>query len=177
VKPLRRFLTFAPLVVVALAWSIRPAPLPASALATAPTSLESAPGSVPAPSAVLDSSATLSWGVLAGLDYRRGGMSPALAQLRGARVRIPGFVVPLDDFQDEAKEFLLVPYFGACVHTPPPPPNQMVFVRMSGGSKKLTLFAPVWIEGRLRVANFDSPYGVVGFQMTAERITPYSTDR
>ncbi|WKW13368.1 DUF3299 domain-containing protein [Pseudogemmatithrix spongiicola] len=99
----------------------------------------------------------------------------SLKRLDGRRVRIPGFVVPLDDAQDEGAEFLLVPYYGACVHTPPPPPNQMAFVTMQGGRPiKLALFDAVWMEGTLRIVNYDSPYGSVGFTIEGLSMAPYT---
>ncbi len=99
----------------------------------------------------------------------------SLKRLDGQRVRIPGFIVPLDDAQDEGAEFLLVPYYGACVHTPPPPPNQMAFVTMQGGrSVKLALFDAVWMEGTLRIVNYDSPYGSVGYTIEGMSMRPYT---
>ena len=99
----------------------------------------------------------------------------SLKRLDGRRVRLPGFVVPLDDAQDEGAEFLLVPYYGACVHTPPPPPNQMAFVTMQGGrSIKLALFDAVWMEGTLRIVNYDSPYGAVGYTIEGLSMSPYT---
>jgi hypothetical protein len=59
------------------------------------------------------------------------------------------------------------------VHTPPPPPNQIVFVRMPGQAQKVSLFEPVWIEGVLAVKQYESIYGAVGFQLVADRVSPY----
>jgi hypothetical protein len=120
--------------------------------------------------------ATIDWRLLAGLDYNTGKMSDTLKKLEGKRVRVPGFVVPLDDFQDEGAEFLLVPYYGACVHTPPPPPNQIVFVEMAGKKPvKLALFDAVWMEGRLKINTIESPYGAVGYQLEGMSVKPYGT--
>ena len=119
--------------------------------------------------------ATIDWRVLGGLDYIEGTTSDSLRKLDGKVVRIPGFVVPLDDFTEEGAEFLLVPYYGACVHTPPPPPNQIVFVTMEGKKNvKLTLFDAVWMEGRLKVSTVESPYGAVGFQLEGLAVKPYA---
>ena len=79
-------------------------------------------------------------------------------------------------FQDQGSEFLLVPYYGACVHTPPPPPNQIVMVGMAGKkSIKLNLFDAVWLSGRLKIASVESPYGTVGFQLEGMKVEPYSS--
>jgi len=124
------------------------------------------------PSNDADSIRTIGWQSLAALDYRKGVIPHSVLQLHGQRIRIAGFVVPLDDWQDQAKEFLLVPYFGACIHMPPPPPNQMVFVRFKGKTP-LSMFDPVWIEGRLEVKKVESPYGAVSYTLVGERIIPY----
>lgn len=118
----------------------------------------------------------IDWRVLAGLDYSNGKATDTLKKLEGKLVRIPGFVVPLDDFQEEGAEFLLVPYYGACVHTPPPPPNQIVMVGMSGKKTvKLNLFDAVWMSGRLKIATVESPYGAVGYQLEGLKVEPYSS--
>jgi len=112
-------------------------------------------------------------GIRAGLAV---GHPDTLKKLEGKMVRIPGFVVPLDDFQEEGAEFLLVPYYGACVHTPPPPPNQIVMVGMTGRkSIKLGLFDAVWLSGRLKIASVESPYGTVGYQLEGMKVEPYSS--
>jgi len=117
----------------------------------------------------------IDWRVLAGLDYQNGKSTDTLKKLEGKIVRIPGFVVPLDDFQDEGAEFLLVPYYGACVHTPPPPPNQIVMVEMTGKKAiKLNLFDAVWMSGRLKINSVESPYGTVGYQLEGLKVEPYS---
>jgi|GEM_PF-716654 len=117
---------------------------------------------------------TIDWKVLGGLNYLTGEKTETLEQLHGKQVRVPGFIVPLDDFAEEVTEFLLVPYFGACVHVPPPPPNQMVYVTMKGGKKhKIGWWDPVYIEGTLTIEQFDSAYGAAGFQMEVEKVTEY----
>ncbi|QJR36143.1 DUF3299 domain-containing protein [Gemmatimonas groenlandica] len=128
------------------------------------------------PKALVEEAVNIDWRVLAGLDYTNGKSTDTLKKLEGKLVRIPGFVVPLDDFQEEGAEFLLVPYYGACVHTPPPPPNQIVMVEM-GGKKavKLNLFDAVWMSGRLKIASVESPYGTVGYQLEGLKVEPYSS--
>jgi hypothetical protein len=118
----------------------------------------------------------IDWRVLAGLDYLTGKATDTLQKLDGKQVRVPGFVVPLDDFQEDGAEFLLVPYYGACVHTPPPPPNQIVFVQMANKKAvKLALFDAIWMHGKLRIATVESPYGTVGFTIDGVKMEPYSS--
>ena len=129
-----------------------------------------------APPVKAEEAVTIDWKVLQGLDYAAGKSTDTLKKLDGKLVRLPGFVVPLDDFQDQGAEFLLVPYYGACVHTPPPPPNQIVMVGMAGKkSIKLNLFDAVWLSGRLKIASVESPYGTVGFQLEGMKVEPYSS--
>jgi hypothetical protein len=117
---------------------------------------------------------TLDWKAMAALNYKTGEMPETLRKLNGVVVRIPGFMVPLEDMETRVTEFLLVPYFGACIHTPPPPPNQMAHVLMQRNQDvEVNLWDPIWIVGKLTIENVESPYGMVGFQVTGERILPY----
>ncbi|MES2523707.1 MAG: DUF3299 domain-containing protein [Gemmatimonadota bacterium] len=130
---------------------------------------------VVAKAGAVEEAISIDWRVLAGLDYTNGKATDTLKKLEGKLVRIPGFVVPLDDFQEEGAEFLLVPYYGACVHTPPPPPNQIVMVGMSNKKAvKLNLFDAVWMSGRLKIATVESPYGAVGYQLEGLKVEPYT---
>jgi len=115
------------------------------------------------------------WRTLAGLNYESGEMTDVLRALNGREVKIPGFMVPLEDFVEQVSEFLLVPYFGACIHTPPPPPNQIVHVHMGGNRKtKVEFWEPIWIEGTLSIEDIESIYGTSGYQLVGHRISPYS---
>ncbi len=114
------------------------------------------------------------WRLLAGLDYESGSVSADLQAVDGKRVRVPGYMVPLDDSALGVTEFILVPYYGACIHTPPPPPNQMVYVRMNGNRRvDVNLWDPIWIEGDLNISEIDSPYGAIGHQLTGISVSPY----
>lgn len=106
----------------------------------------------------------LRWDAMAKLNLKTGEAPQSLKEMDGQSVRIPGFIVPLEDEAQEISEFLLVPYQGACVHVPPPPPNQMVHVKMQGRNVRYT-FEPIWITGVLSISNSQSPYGVVSFNM------------
>ena len=99
--------------------------------------------------------------------------SPARA-LDRKTVAIPGFMVPLEDDADQVTEFLLVPFSGACIHVPPPPPNQMVFVKLRGGRKAAMSFTqPIMVSGQLHVDTVQSPYGDVSFSMDGDSVKPY----
>ncbi len=117
------------------------------------------------------------WRTLGRLDAMTGFAPPEVAALNGRRVRIAGFLVPLEDDAARASEFLLVPYFGACIHLPPPPPNQMIYVKMVGAPVVVDLTVPMLIEGELSVATVDSPYGKVGYLIAGRVATPYDPER
>lgn len=116
------------------------------------------------------------WRTLAGLDLRTGELSAELQSVvgTGTEVKVPGFMVPLEDDLDRVSEFLLVPYVGACVHTPPPPPNQLVFVRMEEGrSVPVEWWDPVWVHGVLTLDETENVYSTVSYTLTAVRTSTY----
>lgn len=88
------------------------------------------------------------------------------AAMDGAMVRIPGFVVPLEfDDQNIVTQFLLVPYFGACLHMPPPPPNQIIMVEAPGGITLDELYTPFWISGRITTTISETGAGTSAYSM------------
>lgn len=70
--------------------------------------------------------------------------------LNGTDIKIAGYLLPLEFSEKGEKDFLLVPYVGACVHVPPPPANQMVLVRLAKEMKVKDLYTPVWISGQMK---------------------------
>ncbi|MBL8237854.1 MAG: DUF3299 domain-containing protein [Bryobacterales bacterium] len=113
-----------------------------------------------------DGFAEVEWNVLRGLDTRTGVASPLLEMIAGTNVKIAGYMVPLDDGFQEVNEFLLVPTAGACVHTPAPPGNQIVYATMSTGRPaKVELIYSVWACGKLEIGSTESPYGTVGYKL------------
>ena len=94
--------------------------------------------------------------------------------LDGLKVRMPGYVVPLDfNAKSEYDQFLLVPYFGACLHTPPPPPNQIVFVKSSPATKIVNINEPVWVEGIMKTGKFGSDLGNSAYELTLSKLESY----
>jgi hypothetical protein len=98
--------------------------------------------------------------------------APTRPELNGAAVRLPGYVVPLDATRGEVREFLLVPYFGACIHSPPPPANQIVHVHLPR-PLALRSMDTVWVSGTLRTQRKDSEVGVSGYQLEAVGVEAY----
>ena len=72
-------------------------------------------------------------------------------KMNGRFVRLAGYVLPLEFNEAGVNEFLLVPYVGACIHVPPPPPNQIVYVRLNHTINADDLYRPVWVTGRVSV--------------------------
>ncbi len=117
----------------------------------------------------------VNWSLLGELDYKTGEMSADLRKHDQKIVKIPGFVVPLEDDSRLVKEFLLVPTPQACVHVPPPPPNQMVFVKMGEAFENIEMQGgPVWVYGKLKISSTEHAYGVSSFTMDGIRVTPYN---
>jgi len=96
--------------------------------------------------------------------------NPALA---GRRIRLPGFMVPLEFGKRDVREFLLVPYFGACIHVPPPPANQIIHVVARKPVRTKTYMDAVWIEGVLELGKTSTEMGEAGYRMRAARVEPY----
>ncbi|SDZ64755.1 DUF3299 domain-containing protein [Pseudomonas sp. NFIX28] len=100
--------------------------------------------------------------------------APVVQSLDGLSVRLPGYIVPLEVSEEgRTTEFLLVPYFGACIHVPPPPSNQIVHVKSAVGVKLDELYQPYWIEGPMQVKASTSEIADAGYQMEAEKIYVY----
>jgi uncharacterized protein len=100
--------------------------------------------------------------------------APTNPLLAGLAVKIPGYVVPLEEVKGALKEFLLVPYFGACIHTPPPPANQIIHVVLEPPAKDFRAMDAVWVSGTLKPARQDSAMGTSGYRMQAVAISRYT---
>ena len=103
--------------------------------------------------------------------------------LNGMQIRIPGYALPLEFSGTLITEFLLVPWVGACIHTPPPPPNQIVYVKLKKGIENAGGFTPVWVTGEMKVKAatknlylVDGSAGIdVGYSLEASRVEPYKS--
>jgi hypothetical protein len=99
--------------------------------------------------------------------------APTNPAMNGADIKIPGFIVPLEEAKGEVTEFLLVPYFGACIHTPPPPANQIVHVRSAKPVAGFESMSAVWVSGTMRTQRSDSGMGVSGYGLDLAAMVPY----
>ena len=99
--------------------------------------------------------------------------APVVSELDQQYVKIPGFILPVEFSGDAVSEFLLVPYVGACLHVPPPPPNQIVHVRLKEPLVGTNLYDPVWVEGTMQVETKQSQYAQASYTLDGDEITEY----
>lgn len=116
-------------------------------------------------------------------NYLMGEYGPAAPQsmsfevnkaLDGIKARIPGFIVPLEaDGKGKVIEFFLVPYFGACIHVPPPPPNQIVYVKLPSGIALDSMYEAYWITGTFSVRYRSTRFGAAAYSLAGEKAEVY----
>lgn len=99
--------------------------------------------------------------------------APVVEALNGKTIKIPGFVVPLEGNDTHVTEFLLVPFFGACIHVPPPPSNQIIHVKFPKGAAIDTLYDAVVLTGVISTQSWSGDIAQVGYSMTGTNIAPY----
>ncbi|GAC15533.1 DUF3299 domain-containing protein [Aliiglaciecola lipolytica] len=99
--------------------------------------------------------------------------APVVNKFNNMEVKIPGFVVPLEGDQEKITEFLLVPFFGACIHVPPPPPNQIVHVTIPEGVPAVALTDVIWVVGILTTEAWSGDIATVGYSLKGTSIMPY----
>ncbi len=88
-------------------------------------------------------------------------------------MRIPGYLIPLEFDSTSVREFLLVPYFGACIHVPPPPSNQIVYVESPEDVAISGMFDAVWVTGTLSTRSFSHEIADAGYSIEASEVRPY----
>lgn len=97
------------------------------------------------------------------------------SEYNNSKVRIPGFIVPLEfDDQQNVTSFFLVPYFGACIHVPPPPPNQIIYVSGAKNLKADMIYSPFWISGTLTTEKMTHDLANAAYSLKADKIEEYS---
>ena len=98
---------------------------------------------------------------------------PTVAGLAKQKIRLPGFIVPLDFTLGSFKEFLFVPYVGACVHVPPPPTNQLLLVRSTTNIEQVDMWQPVFVFGTLSIDEQENEIGNSSYSLQLDSIAPY----
>ena len=98
-------------------------------------------------------------------------------EMNGRSIRIPGYIVPLE-FGGEMTitEFFMVPFFGACIHVPPPPPNQIIHVRYPRGFKLESLYQPFWASGVLKTSVIENDMATAAYALEVAVLEPYLVD-
>lgn len=101
-------------------------------------------------------------------------VAPVVEELEGKLVKIPGYVVPVEDNGKKVTEFLLVPYHGACIHVPAPPANQTVYVITGDAEAKIRkVFDTVWVTGIVKLEKVDRELATSGYTLLATKVEPY----
>lgn len=96
------------------------------------------------------------------------------AELEGEYIKLPGFLVPLDRKSDgTSTRFFLVPWFGACIHTPPPPPNQIVHITYEEGIVLRDMRIPYWVIGELKIEQHDTEAGLATYAINADEVSQF----
>ena len=102
---------------------------------------------------------------------------PAMSGVRdewnGQSVRLPGYIIPLDYSGTGVTAFILAPFVGACIHVPPPPANQLVFVTTEEPYESAGLFAPVHVTGPLATTPLRTHLADTGYAIAADEVLPY----
>lgn len=116
------------------------------------------------------------WEVLAGLDLKTRGTSDNLKKILNTKIKLLGFMVPLDYDNKSIKEFLMIPTPLSCTHVPPPAQNQMVLVKMPKGKKAAYSWGPVYTSGKILIppskAGVDNP----SFEMVGDSVEFYKAE-
>ncbi len=100
--------------------------------------------------------------------------APVVDNLDGKRIKIPAYITPLEfNGQSKLKEFLLVPYVGACIHVPPPPANQIVHAKSPVAIKIPDMYEPVWATGVIKAETIHSDLAESGYRLDVEKIERY----
>ena len=104
--------------------------------------------------------------------------APMNNALEGKRIKIPGFIAPLEHNNGLISEFLLVPYAGACMHTPAPPANQTVMIisKKGKGIASKDIFRPIWVTGRLELVNEKTEIGNAGYRINNAVVELYKEE-
>lgn len=103
--------------------------------------------------------------------------APVDPALHGRKARIAGFALPLERVGDKVTEFLIVPYFGACIHTPPPPANQILHARSAKPLTGVRMMVPIWTYGTFTLQRSNTQWGVAGYGITVDKVAPYQEAR
>jgi hypothetical protein len=104
------------------------------------------------------------------------GSAAVNSALEGATITLPGYIVPLNITADGlVNEFFLVPYVGACIHVPPPPPNQMVYIKLEKATPLTALYEPYWVTGTVHTHETSTQISMASYSMRVSKVEPYKS--
>ncbi|MCB5227105.1 DUF3299 domain-containing protein [Alishewanella sp. 16-MA] len=96
-------------------------------------------------------------------------------EFNNVKIKIPGFIVPLEfDADQNVTSFFLVPYFGACIHVPPPPPNQIIYVSGASNLRADMIYSPFWIIGTITTESMSHDLANAAYSMKADKVEEYT---
>jgi len=97
-----------------------------------------------------------------------------VGEMDGQHIELGGYPVPLEtDEQGRYISFFLVPYPGACIHVPPPPPNQIILVEYPSGLAIRDIYQPLLLTGTLQVAQTSNELADASYRMRADKVVSY----
>lgn len=94
-------------------------------------------------------------------------------ELDGLTVKLPGYIIPMEASTKGVTGFMLVPYVGACIHVPPPPPNQLIYVTTDDPWPSDDLWDAIWVTGRMSVGLQSTDLAEIGYRIQAEQMEHY----
>ncbi len=103
--------------------------------------------------------------------------APVNPEMDGVKGRIPGYVVPLEEDKQGLREMLLVPYYGACIHSPPPPANQIIHVFLTKPVKGFATMDTVWVTGTIKNSRGESYMGASGYRIDNASLVRYEKEQ
>lgn len=102
------------------------------------------------------------------------GSSTINNRVDGWQVKVPGYIVPLDMEGDKVRSFFLVPYYGACIHVPPPAPNQMIYVELPEALSGISMYEAQWVIGTLSIKGKTNPLATASYSLKASKVLRYT---
>lgn len=102
--------------------------------------------------------------------------TPVVVEMDQVRVRLPGYLVPLDVEDGNLRTFLMVPYFGACIHVPPPPPNQVVYVELPEAVSLDDPYGAHWVTGVMTTKASSTSMAEASYTMRGELVEVFNWD-
>lgn len=94
--------------------------------------------------------------------------------VNNTKIRLAGYVVPVEQTDDgQMTDFFFVPYFGACIHVPPPPPNNIVYVKMAKPIPAADMFSAYWLEGTIKTERLSNDIAATAYVMSGDTLKLY----